>query len=138
MHLVSSPDMTDNQLKPPTEKQLEGWKLWIRGAYRLLLIVAILAGVLCASAGRLDWPAAWVFILLYAFFLFIVMFWGFRNALDLMRERGKVASNVKSWDKFINTFYAILLLSLLIIAGLDAGRFRWSIMPLSLQAFGIL
>jgi protein-S-isoprenylcysteine O-methyltransferase Ste14 len=119
-------------------ESLGGWKLWARGLLRILVIVGALAGILFAAAGRVDWLAAWSLIFLYAIFLLIVMVWGFRNAPDLMKERGRIASNVKSWDKFINAVYAILLIALLITAGLDAGRYGWSSMPLALQVMGTL
>jgi succinate dehydrogenase hydrophobic anchor subunit len=109
---------------PSTESDnisLESWKRWARGLFLIFIIVAILVGVLFVSAGRLDWQAAWLLSLLYAIFLVLVMIWGIRNAPELMRERGKVASNVRVWDKIINAIYAALLLVLLVIAGSDAG-----------------
>ncbi len=47
-------------------------------------------------------------------------------------------TNVKSWDKLINALYAVFLVGLLVIAGLDAIRFRWSDMPVGLQVVGLL
>jgi protein-S-isoprenylcysteine O-methyltransferase Ste14 len=120
------------------DEPLTGWRPWVRGLSRILIIVGILAGILFVAAGRIDWLAAWLLIILYLLFLLIVIVWGFRNAPDLMRERGKVAPNVKSWDKTVNVIYVILLIVLLIIAGLDAGRYGWSEMPIGLQGFGAM
>jgi protein-S-isoprenylcysteine O-methyltransferase Ste14 len=129
--------MDDREPKQATHYQ-GGWVLWFRGLFRILLIVGVMAGILFLAAGRLDWPAAWLLTILYFFYLLYVMIWGFRNAPDLLHERSRVASNVKSWDRLVNVLYALLVLSLLIIAGLDAGRFRWSQMPLGFQAMGLL
>ena len=102
----------------------------------LIVVVGVLAGILFGAAGRLDWPAAWLLSLMYLAFLIIVVAWGTRNAPELMEERVRVAENVKSWDKTVNALYAILLLVLLVVAGLDAGRYQWSSMPLLLQVLG--
>ena len=130
--------MMADQSSTRESRHLGGWKYWARGAFRIFLIVAVLAGVLLVSAGRVDWLAAWLLTLLYAIYLFFVMIWGVRNAPDLLRERSKVASNVKGWDKLVNAIYAILLNVLLVIAGLDAGRYGWSEMPLAWQVVGAL
>jgi protein-S-isoprenylcysteine O-methyltransferase Ste14 len=61
-----------------------------------------------------------------------------RNAPELLEERGKMATNVKTWDRVITSIYAVALLSLLIVAALDAGRFRWSEMPVVLQVVGAI
>ncbi len=114
------------------------WKMWTRGILRILIVVGVMAGILFAAAGRVDWLAAWLLTILYLIFLLIMMIWGIKNAPDLFQERGRIASNVKSWDKIINAAYAILLIVLLIIAGLDAGRYGWSEMPFILQVLGAL
>jgi len=103
---------------------------------RLLTLLVILAGVLFISAGRLDWLQAWLFILAYGVFLLIYGAWGQRNDPGQIAERSKIGSNVKSWDKAILSVYTFLLFVLLIVAGLDAGRFRWAVAPVVLQAIG--
>lgn len=103
---------------------------------RLLALLVILAGVLFISAGRLDWLQAWLFILAYGVFLLIYGAWGQRNDPDQIAERSKIGSNVKSWDKIILSIYTVLLFVMLIVAGLDAGRFRWAVAPAVLQAIG--
>lgn len=111
--------------------------LWTRGLLRILIIVAILLSVLLLAAGRIHWPAAWLLAFLYFIFLLAVMVWGTRNAPELMRERGTIAGNVKTWDKVINALYSVLIVGLLVIAGLDAGRNQWSSMPTPIQALGV-
>jgi protein-S-isoprenylcysteine O-methyltransferase Ste14 len=111
---------------------------WWRGLLRLALVIAALAAILFGAAGRLDWLAAWVLVGLYAAYLLAVMAWGLRHAPELLAERGRVAANVKTWDKIVNALYAILIVLLLVVAGLDAGRYRWSSMALALQLAGLL
>jgi protein-S-isoprenylcysteine O-methyltransferase Ste14 len=103
---------------------------------RLLALLVILAGVLFISAGRLDWPQAWLFILAYGVFLLIYGAWGQRNDPGQITERSNIGSNVKTWDKIILSIYTVLLFVMLIVAGLDAGQFRWAVAPTLLQAIG--
>jgi len=106
--------------------------------FRFLIFFGILGMILFGSAGRIDWLPAWFLIVLYAIYLILVYLWSLRNAPELMRERGHIASNVKTWDKVINIVYTILLVLLLIISGLDAGRYHWSSTSIWLQMLGII
>jgi len=105
---------------------------------RILVAIAILAAVLFLSAGRLDWPAAWAFLIAYFAYLFAFGVWGTRKDPALMRERSRVGANVKSWDKVIMGLYSALLFAMFVIAGLDVGRFRWSATPPGVQVVGWL
>lgn len=111
---------------------------WLKRLIQIVLMILILDGILFLIAGRLDWMGAWVFSFLYFVFVTVFVVWTMRNDPGLMEERGKRAENVKPWDRVIVTLYTILLVGLLIVAALDAGRFRWSDMPLMLQAFGAI
>lgn len=113
-------------------------RIWLKRFFSILLLIAIMDVLLFGAAGRLDWSGAWLLTGLYLVFLFIIVIWATRNAPGLMEERSRVAKNVKTWDKVINGIYTVLLLALLIVAGLDAGRFRWSVMPVILQGVGVV
>lgn len=120
------------------KNRLPGWRLLASASLRFMSFEAGLAGILLAAAGRVDWMAAWVFILLFAIYLAVLTVWFVASAPDLLQERLRVAPNVKRWDKILTIIYAILMIALLIIAGLDAGRWGWSTMPLGLQLIGVL
>lgn len=105
-----------------------------RVAIDLLLMGAVLFG----TAGRINWPAAWVLIAMYFLYLAGTTLWGMKKAPALVAERSRAAPNVKKWDKVILTLSGILQVALIVTAGLDAGRFRWSSMPATLQALGAL
>jgi len=102
----------------------------------LLTIVAGLAAILFISAGRLDWIQAWAFSLAFGSFLTFYGLWALRNDPGQLNERSQVGENTKRWDKVILTIYTVLLFSMLILAGLDAGRFGWAVAPLALQILG--
>jgi len=98
--------------------------------------LAILCGVLFGIAGRADWPAAWLVILLFTGHQVVSGWWLFRHDPELLAERQTTASNVPQWDRRIARGNRILLAILLATAALDAGRFRWSAMPMSVRAIG--
>src|SRR5262245_48206672 len=98
--------------------------------------VAILGGVLFGIAGRVDWPAAWLIMLLFAGHLVLSVWWLSRRDPELLKERLTTALNVPRWDRPIAQGNRISLLILLATAALDAGRFRWSAMPTLVRTIG--
>jgi protein-S-isoprenylcysteine O-methyltransferase Ste14 len=111
---------------------------WIKRFIQIILLMLIMDGILFLIAGRLDWIGAWVLSILYFIFVLVFVVWTMRNDPGLMEERGKRAENVKPWDKVIMTIYTIMLVGMLVVAALDAGRFRRSEMPLILQVLGVI
>ena len=114
------------------------FKVWLKRILSILMLIVIMDALLFGAAGRLDWYGAWLLTSLYLAFLLVVVIWASLKAPGLMEERSRRAPNVKSWDKIITNIYTVLLLALLVTAGLDAGRFRWSSMPVALQVLGVL
>ncbi len=105
---------------------------------RLLALLTLLGGLLFLCAGRLDWLQAWLFVLAYGAFLLTYGLWVLRRDPGQLAERSRAGRNVKGWDRIIIAVYTALLIALLVVAGLDAGRFRWAPAPLLLQGLGWL
>lgn len=84
-----------------------------------------LSALLFLSAGRADWPLAWVFIPIWLItkWLYIIMIWK-RNP-DLLVERTKGHENRKRWDKVIQSIYIVFAFFTFIVVGLDTGRYNW-------------
>ena len=101
----------------------------------MLIVILVVDAILFGGAGRLDWPAAWALTLLFFLFLVLMLSWGLKNARALLEERIRPAGEVRSWDKIVLKIYNVLRFAVLFIAALDAGRFRWSVMPGSFQVF---
>lgn len=109
-----------------------------RRVLRVVVSVISFPGALFLAAGRLDWPEAWAF--LFIFFAACLVLWGWisRHDRGLMNERLSVAPDVEKWDKTLMGIYTALLFSMLIVAALDAGRFKWSATPLGVRVLGWL
>ncbi len=104
---------------------------------QVFVSVLLMGLVLFLSAGRLDWPAAWIFLGFYVLVILTLGVWAMRKNPEVVNERGKM-QNIKSWDKTLMIIYTVMLFVLFAVAGLDAGRFGWSTMPIALQVVGFV
>jgi protein-S-isoprenylcysteine O-methyltransferase Ste14 len=103
-----------------------------------LIFILILAAILFVPAGRLDWLQGWLFMLVFCGYLAFYAIWVVRNDQGQLKERSQTGKNTKNWDKVILTIYTVLLIGMLVLAGLDAGRFQWAPAPVALQGIGWL
>ena len=101
-------------------------------AIRSLIPPAILAGIVCAAAGRLDLPFVWAIAgVMAAFHLLMAAF------VDptLLNERQSPASG--NVDRLTRPLGVALVLVHWVLAGLDVGRLHWSVVPWQAQAAGV-
>jgi protein-S-isoprenylcysteine O-methyltransferase Ste14 len=104
----------------------------------LLLLIFMLAAILFGSDGGLDWLQAWMFLLAFSGYLTLYGLWAVRKDPEQLMERSRYRENTKSWDKLILAVYTILLVGMLVLVGLDAGRFRWAPVSPVFQGVGWL
>src|SRR5512139_2428019 len=95
-----------------------------------------LGAILFVSAGRWDWPMAWVYTLVSAVdacLLVMVV------SPDLMKERAHPKADAKAWDRVLAHLTGPLgSTAMLIVAGLNV-RFGWSPqVPFAWQAVGLV
>ncbi len=90
----------------------------------LLALLSIIA-VVFLLAGRLSYWQGWAFSIVTVLLVLLQLIL-FAPKTDLARERFKPGPGTKSWDKLFWALYAPLFFAILILACLDAGRFRWS------------
>lgn len=108
--------------------------------YRIFLASAlglVQAVVLFASAGTFNWLQAWVYSGLFAAIMVVAGIVMFKVNPKLVGHRGRIKSGTKRFDKIFYAIFLPMFLAMLVIAGLDAVRFRWSAMPGSLGIVGI-
>ena len=98
--------------------------------------VTIAGGLLFGIAGRVDWPAAWLVMLLFTGHVVVSGWLLLRRDPELLKERLTTASNVPQWDRRIGRANRILSAVFLATAALDAGRFGWSVMPIIVRVSG--
>lgn len=90
----------------------------------LARIAGLLVGVFII-AGRSDYWQGWVFsvINLVGFLVLAVLF---SDKAELIRERVRPGPGTKWWDKLFFVFYIPAYLAIIIVAGLDGGRYEWT------------
>jgi len=100
--------------------------------------MSLFVAALFLPAGRLDWVAGWTFLAAFLAFGLGVSLWMLRHdpALLAERQQAQQKGNVKRWDRVIMSLYSVLLFAMLALAGLDAGRFGWSAMPVAGRVAG--
>ncbi len=103
-----------------------------------LVMFLVIGGVLFLAAGRLDWPAAWAFLIVYFLIALVTAVWMLRTNPELTQERARPGRNAKSWDNLLVGLNLLLTLALFAVIGLDAGRYGWSEVPLGVRALGLL
>ena len=106
---------------------------------RVIVTWVALSASLFLAAGRLNWPIAWLYVILWFVPGFTVMLILSRQNPDLLAERAMRHRDAQVWEKHIYQAYTLTTFSTIVVAGLDAGRFQWSVaMPLGFQITGIV
>ena len=106
-------------------------------AFALFAEAIVFALLLFVAAGTVDWPACWVFLVLFFGPAALLTAITARRDPALLAERMKppIQKGQPVWDRIFLVILAVLFLSWLVSMGLDA-RDRWSQMPDWLRALG--
>jgi protein-S-isoprenylcysteine O-methyltransferase Ste14 len=119
------------QAAPPSSKV--SWRPVLRAA----LGQVVLIGVLLVAAGRLDWWRGWLYAGMIVVMLLVNMRIVSRRNPQLINERWKERPDTKGFDKILVSAYTLALMVMVVVAGLDAGRYGWSTMPPALLWVGV-
>jgi len=98
----------------------------------------IFAALLFGAAGTIFWPAAWAYFILFFVGALWITFLLARHDPALLAERMKlpVQKGQPVWDRIFLLVMVVAWCAWLALMGLDAVRFRWSVMPVWLQCAG--
>ncbi len=112
-------------------------KLLTVGFVGLFVVFAL---ALFLAAGTVFWPAGWAFLILFIGANVALSRWLLRHNPGLLTERmtGFGKPGEPAWDKVFLVVLQVFLLAWLALMGLDAVRFRWSLMPDWLQVMGAI
>jgi protein-S-isoprenylcysteine O-methyltransferase Ste14 len=109
-----------------------------RGKRRVMPTTVIIhlcfyALLLFGGAGRLDWPAGWAFLALYAIQMLTLDIGLSKVDPDLVQERRRPgrATAAPGWDRRFLIVSALVGPSWILFMALDAGRFGWSPLPVA-------
>lgn len=104
-----------------------------------VVLGSALVGLMFAAAGTFIWPALWVLLGFYWLAMSSWMLWLRRRDPALLKERmtGGTRPDAKGWDRTILRVYTVLFAVMLIVAPLDAVRFRWSHVPWAVSGLAL-
>ena len=105
---------------------------------RAVLTTLLFLALIFIPAGTLNWPEAWIFILLYISIVSGVLLWLNKTSPGLLKERMAPKKESKKWDKIIMMTYTLLVVGLIVVSGLDAKRFGWTDASLLAKVLGFL
>ncbi len=101
--------------------------------------IAVMSAVFFGSAGTLDWPEAWLYMIFQFSFSAAMAVWLKKNNPDLLKDRMTfIKSSARGWDKAILWILTVVFIPYLILPGLDAIRYRWSSVPVFLRVLGFM
>lgn len=104
---------------------------------RLVIGIIVVSTMLFGSAGTINWPEAWLYIILQFSFSTALAAWLKKNNPDLLKERLTfLKKSAKSWDKVIMLTGTIIFIPYLLLPGIDAVKYRWSQIATPIKAAG--
>ncbi len=106
----------------------------------LVTEVLFFSALLFGAAGTVRWPAAWADLILFTTGAFWITLWLARHNRALLAERLKSPwqKGQPFWDKFFILPMMVAWCGWLVLMGLDAVRYHWSVMPVWLQCAGAI
>ena len=109
-------------------------KIFISWIFKAFLSKAVFAAILFLSAGTIKWTMGWVYIGIYLLFDIVTAILVIPRHPDLLIERTKFGTNVKSWDKVLVRLAAAYgPFAAWILSGLQY-RYAWlPVVPLTWQ-----
>lgn len=130
--------MTDSRSSHSALPPKDTKRILARGVIQIILFFSFVSLAFFLSAGHTNWPEVWVLLALWVGYYLHMLVWGLRKSPDLVHERAKgFQMEGKKYERIIIPIYTLTFAGLMIVSGLDVGRYHWSEVPLiaKLMAF---
>ena len=102
----------------------------IRALVSLAVTLLLMGATLFLSAGSLQWTRGLWFMAGFLFLTLVAMAWLWRvNPEIFVARRRLTGQGTKGWDRVLLFILLGSFLAMLIVAGLDGGRFHWAPAP---------
>jgi protein-S-isoprenylcysteine O-methyltransferase Ste14 len=92
----------------------------------ILASLVLIAVLLFAGAGRLNWMLGWLFVVVWGLLKIVFILLLRWHDPALLVERATRHENAQPYDRWIIPVYFVFCFGTILLAGLDGGRFRWS------------
>ena len=101
-------------------------------------MVVLLAAMIFTPAGRFDYTPGWICLAAMVIGFSAVTAYVAKRTPSLIRRRMKAGAGTPVWDRVLVTVLQFLFVAILVVGGLDAGRYQWTSLPLWLQVAGLI
>ncbi len=91
--------------------------------------LGVFAAMLFVPAGRLDWPAGWLYLSLVTLNSLANYAYLRRTNPELITYRSRFGKGTKTWDKVWMALFTPIFAAIYLVAGLEAGRDDAGAMP---------
>lgn len=117
---------SDNRRESPVAKRIVG-----QGLLRLAAFILFFGLLMFLAAGRLDWMEGWLFLGIYAVVTVAVIVYLWRANPEVVIARSSLhRGGQAAVQRVLLVLILISFMAMFPVAGLDAGRFHWSRVPL--------
>lgn len=108
-------------------------------AVRFVIGIVVMSAAFFGSAGTLDWPEAWLYMIFQFSFSAALSVWLKRHNPDLLKDRMTfLKPSARGWDKAILWISTVVFIPYLLLPGLDAIRYQWTSVPLIVKVVGFI
>lgn len=123
--------MTVNQKQQQNTERNELKRAIVRGSIGFIVIFIILGGLLFSAAGTIALTRGWIYLGITLLLIIVsrVILCVINPAAAI--QRSKRIKPTLLFDKIYLALSILLYFILMVVAGLDAGRFGWSYLPMS-------
>ncbi|MBN1216454.1 MAG: isoprenylcysteine carboxylmethyltransferase family protein [Candidatus Lokiarchaeota archaeon] len=102
------------------------------------IFLLFIASSLFIPAGTIFWIEAWIYLIIWGIFIFIVLYYLNKKNPELLKKRLENPKPKQKWDKIIVLILFILMIPSFVIPGLDVIRFQWSYLPIFIRIIGFI
>lgn len=96
----------------------------------LAVTLVLMGGALFWAAGTLQWPHGQLFLVVFICLTLISMAWLWRVNPEIFAARRRpTGQGTKGWDRVLLLIFFPLFVAILVVGGLDDGRFHWAPAP---------
>ncbi len=104
---------------------------------KLVLYIFVILALLLIPAGTLNWPEAWLYLLINLLYFIPTLLYLRKKSPELIRRRSKLKPE-RGWDMVFTIVVTVIFVAMFVIIGLDAVRFGWSFVPVELKIVGFV
>ena len=110
----------------------------VRLTASLIAAVVVFTALIFWPAGRLDWPAGWIYMAIVTANFAVNIAYLKRVNPVLIGARTRIGPGTKRWDIVWGALFGPVLIATYIVAGFDAVRYEWSTMAPGWWALGFV